>query len=117
VKRGELYRVRHPAGDPKRSRVFVVLSRDSIQRTTFPTIICAPVLRERHGLATEVNVGPSEGLKHASAIHCDSLVSVARTALTDYVGSLGADRLEELNRAIRIALAAECEEDVSTQGG
>jgi mRNA interferase MazF len=104
VKRGELYRVRHPKGDPKRSRVFVVVSRQSVIDSAFSTVTCAPVFSTRHGLATQVPIGVAEGLKHDSAIHCDELVSLAKLVLTDYVGSLAASRIPELDRALAIAL-------------
>lgn len=104
MKRGELYRVRHPKGDPKRSRVFVVVSRQSVIDSAFSTVTCAPVFSRRHGLATQVPVGVAEGLKHDSAIHCDELVSLAKSVLTDYVGSLAASRIRELDRALAVAL-------------
>lgn len=44
MKRGELYRVAHPsAQDPRRSRVFVVISRQVLIESRFSTVICAPV--------------------------------------------------------------------------
>ena len=104
MKRGELYRVRHPKGDPKRSRVFVVVSRQSVIDSAFATVTCAPVFSTRHGLSTQVPVGVAEGLKHDSAIHCDELVSLAKSVLTDYVGSLAASRIPELDRALAVAL-------------
>jgi mRNA interferase MazF len=104
VKRGELYRVRHPKGDPKRSRVFVVVSRQSVIDSAFSTVTCAPVFSTRHGLATQMPVGVAEGLKHDCAIHCDELVSLAKSVLTDYVGSLAASRIPELDRALAVAL-------------
>jgi len=53
VKRGDLYRVRHPGGgDPKRSRVFVVVRRQALVDSRFSTVICAPVYSRRDGLAT-----------------------------------------------------------------
>lgn len=104
MKRGELYRVRHPRGDPRRSRVFVVVSRTTLVDSAFSTVTCAPVYSARHGLSTQVPVGVDEGLKHESAIHCDELVSLPKSALTDFVGALSAGRLTELNRALSIAL-------------
>ena len=102
--RGELYRVRHPRGDPRRSRVFCIVSRAALIDSSFSTVTCAPIYSVRHGLSTQVNVGPDEGLKHESAIHCDELVSLPKSALTDYVGTLSESRLRELNRALAIAL-------------
>jgi mRNA interferase MazF len=104
VTRGELYRVRHPRGDPKRSRVFCVVSRSALIDSSFSTVTCAPIYSARHGLSTQVPVGPEEGLKHDSAIHCDELVSLPKSALTDYVGMLSEARLQELNRALAVAL-------------
>lgn len=49
-------------------------------------------------------MGPDEGLKHESAIHCDELVSLDRRVLTDWVGSLSHSKVTELNEALRIAL-------------
>ena len=105
MKRGDLYRVRHPGGgDPKRSRVFVVVSRQTLIDSRFSTVVCAPVYSRRDGLATQVEVGPDDGLKHASNVHCDALVSVHKTLLTDFVGSLDLERKRVLDQALRIAL-------------
>jgi mRNA interferase MazF len=104
VKRGELYRVRHPKGDPKRSRVFCVVSRSALVDSSFSTVTCAPVYSARHGLSTQVPVGVDEGLKHESAIHCDELVSLPKSVLTDYVGRLSPARMRQLNGALAIAL-------------
>ena len=108
MKRGDLYRVRRPGGgDPKRSRVFVVVSRQTLLDSRFSTVICAPVYTRREGLATEVAIGSAEGLKHDSSILCDALVSLPKSALTDFIGALSARRLRSLDDALRIALALE----------
>jgi mRNA interferase MazF len=52
-----------------------------------------------------VSIG--EGVKHESGIHCDELVSLPKTALTTFVGSLPARKLDELKRALRVALDVE----------
>ena len=105
MNRGDLYRVRKPGGnDPRKRRVFVVVSRQVLLESSYSTVICAPVYSTRSGLSTQVNVGPESGLKHDSAIHCDELVSIAKTRLTDFVGALAPSRLDALNRALAIAL-------------
>ena len=105
MKRGDLYRVRHPGGGrPKRSRVFVVVSRQALIDSRFSTVVCAPVYTRRDGLATQVEVGPDDGLKHESSVHCDALVSVPKTLLSDFVGSLDPERKRSLDRALAIAL-------------
>jgi mRNA interferase MazF len=105
MRRGELYRVRRPPGDPKPARVFVVVSRQALVDSSYSTVICAPVFAQFHGLPTQVDVGIPEGLKHESAIQCDGLVSLEKTRLTDYVGDLNSDKLTELDRALSVALA------------
>lgn len=106
MQRGDLYRVRRPgSGDPKESRVFVIVSRPTLIESRFSTVVCAPIYSRRDGLATEVEVGTDEGLKHESSIHCDALISIPKSALTDFVGSLSPVRLRLLDEALRVALA------------
>ena len=105
MKRGELYRVVHPtADDPKRFRVFVIVSRQLVIDSRFSTVICAPVYSAHDGLSSQVPVGPEEGLKHASSIHCDGLVSLPKTRLTNYVGSLSPQKMALLTDALKTAL-------------
>lgn len=104
MRRGDLYRVRKPSGDPKSHRVFVVASRQALIDSRFSTVICAPIYSRRDGLATQVNVGVESGLKHDSAIHCDELVSLPKGMLTDYVGSLTLPARLLLAQALQVAL-------------
>ena len=105
MKRGELYRVTHPsARDPRKHRVFVVVSRQVLIDSRFSAVICAPIYSTHDGLSTQVLVGVEEGLKHDSSIHCDELVSLPKSALTHYVGTLTPSKIEALNQALRIAL-------------
>ncbi len=104
MKRGELYRVYRPGSDPKLDRTFVIVSRQVLIDSKFSTLVCAPVFSSGQGLSTQVAVGPDEGLKHPSWIMCDNLVSLSKSDLTQFVGSLPASKLAELNRALRMAL-------------
>ena len=82
----------------------MVVSRQVLIESRFSTVICAPVYTAYDGLSTQIQVGVSGGLKHASGIHCDELVSLPKTMLTDYVGSLSAGQLQKLDVALRMAL-------------
>ncbi len=104
MKRGELYRVTNPSSDPKKHRVFVVVSRQELIETHFSTVICAPIYSVHDGLSTQVLVGIEEGLKHDSSIHCDALMSLQKSILTDYIGVLSPTKMQALNRSLRIAL-------------
>jgi mRNA interferase MazF len=108
LKRGNLYRVSKPGHeDPKKFRVFVVVSRQTVIDSRFSTVICAPVYSRHDDLSTQVRVGQEEGLKHDSSIHCDELVSLPKSALTHFVASLPEEKINELNEALTIALALE----------
>jgi mRNA interferase MazF len=80
------------------------VSRSTLIESSFSTLTCAPVYTTHHGLSTQVSVGLEEGLKHDSAIHCDELVSLRKSVLTDFVGTLSDTQIEGLNRALAIAL-------------
>ena len=106
MRRGDLFRVRRPgAADPKRSRVFAVVSRQALIDSRISTVVCAPVYTRRDGLATQVELGAEDGLKHESSIHCDALVSLPKSILTDFVASLVPLRIRVLDQALRVALA------------
>jgi len=105
LRRGELYRVMRPSSrDPKKFRVFVIVSRQILIDSRFSTVICAPVYTAYEGLSTQVLVGIDEGLKHDSAIHCDELVSLPKAMLTNYIGNLSPNRMQALEIALKIAL-------------
>ena len=105
MKRGDFYRVGRPsARDPKKSRVFVVVSRQILIDSKFSTVVCAPVYSKRHGISTQVQVGIEEGLKHESSIYCDELVSLPKYMLTQFVGSLSASKVPALDGALVSAL-------------
>ncbi len=74
MRRGELYRVFRPSRDDPRRSRVLVL------------------------------VGVDEGLKQPSAIHCDALVSLPKSTLTNYVGTLPPAKIPQLDRALAIAL-------------
>jgi len=107
MRRGELYRVQEPTDDPKPCRTFVIVSRQTLIDSRFPTVICAPVFTRGHGFSTQVSVGIDEGLKHESWILCDNLVSLRKVLLTSFVGCLSHAKMRELDRALKMALSLE----------
>lgn len=62
----------------------------------------------RHdGLSTQVQIGIDEGLKHESSIHCDELVSLPKSALTQFVGRLDDLTIGKLKHALAKAIDIE----------
>jgi mRNA-degrading endonuclease toxin of MazEF toxin-antitoxin module len=74
---GPPYVRRLGGGDPRQSRVFVVVSRLTLIDSRFSSILC------------------------------DALVTLPKSALTDFIGGLPAELLRALNDALRIALVLE----------
>jgi mRNA-degrading endonuclease toxin of MazEF toxin-antitoxin module len=50
-----------------------------------------------------VAVGPSEGLKHDSAVNLDHIQTVERARLVSFVGSLDAAQMRLVCRALAVA--------------
>ncbi len=108
MKRGDLYRVyKGNKIDPREFRVFVVVSRQTVIDSTFSTVTCAPVYSRWDELSTQIPISIEAGLKYDSAIHCDELISLPKAMLTNYIGSLSSNQVEELNLALKIALDIE----------
>ena len=104
--RGEIYRTaeRSPERGGKPG-FYVVVSRSFIaQNDDISTVVCAPVYSQVLGLSSEVVVGPEEGLARVSSVRCDFLTLMFKRKLTQFVASLPPRKLEELNRAIAVAL-------------
>jgi mRNA interferase MazF len=91
--------------NPKRYRVFVIVSRQVLIDSKFSTVICAPIYSSFEGLSSQVSVGIDEGLKHDSSIYCDELISIPKKSLTNFIGTLSAEKLIQLDKALSIALA------------
>jgi mRNA interferase MazF len=101
ITRGSIWTVVLPA--PAGLRPVVVLTRD----VAFPVltkVTVVEVTRTIHGLRTEVELGPDEGLDHDCAANCDNINTVPQQSLRKRVGELGPKKLDELGRAVRTAL-------------
>jgi mRNA interferase MazF len=96
--------VKPSSRDPKKYRVFVIVSRQILVDSRFSTLICAPVYTSYDGISTQVPVGIDEGLKHESGIHCDELISLHKSQLTHYIGCLSPAKLRFLNKSLGIAV-------------
>lgn len=103
--RGEIYRTADRA--PERGGkpgFYVVVSRAFIaENEDVSTVICAPVYSEVLGLATEVVLGPADGLPRTSAVRCDFLALMFKRKLTGFVSSLSPRKRTELDRALAVA--------------
>ncbi len=68
-------------------------------------VTIAPITRTMRGIASEVQVGPDEGLPEPCVINRDTIASVPRTVLNPIpVGMLDLTKRVALDRALRYAL-------------
>ena len=100
VNRGEIWRLHRP--HPDKRRPVVVISRPSLI-PLLHTVIVAPVTSTVRGTPAEVPVGVEEGLKQASCVNLCNLLTVPRSDLNGFVGTLGPDKMRRLCRALAIA--------------
>lgn len=108
MKRGDLYRVYKGSNhDTKKFRVFVVVSRQALIDSKFSTVICAPIYSRFDGLSTQIEVDTEDGLKKTSSIFCDELLSIEKSRLTDFIGTLGKPKLDRLKKCLEIAVGIE----------
>lgn len=106
MRRGDVYRTQHRIAERgDKPGYYVIVSRGFIVgNDDISTVICAPVYGEILGLATEVVIGPEEGVPRSSAVRCDFLMLMFKDTLTTRVGRLSHSRLVELNDALARAL-------------
>jgi mRNA interferase MazF len=101
IARGDIRLFRFP--EPDKQRPVLVLTRESIiDRLSRVTI--APLTSTVRGVASEVVLGPDDGMKNTCAINLHNIVTVPKAGLGRLVVSLNARRLEQVCAAIAFAL-------------
>lgn len=91
-------------GPPAGRRPVCVVTRDAAISVLL-SITCAPITRTIRGIASEVGVGPAQGLPERAVINCDNLMTIPVAALDPKpIGRLDAGARAELDRALRYAL-------------
>lgn len=80
-------------------RPALILTRRSAHHLlTWLTV--APITSTIRGLASEVPVGPRNGLDHDSVVSCDNITTVRQSSVGDTIGLLFDDQEQALARAI-----------------
>ncbi len=83
----------------KRRPVLIVTRSDAVSLLTW--IVVAPVTRTIRRIPTEVRLGASHGLPEECVASFDNLQPIRRSFLTQRVGVLGIEQLDEICRALR----------------
>jgi len=82
----------------KRRPALVLTRQSKLYLLTWVTV--APITTTIRGIASEVRVGPRNGLDYDSVISCDNITTVRKEAIGDPIGLLFDDQEAELARAI-----------------
>jgi mRNA interferase MazF len=100
VKRGEVWWAELPS--PVGSRPIGILTRDSVLQS-IGAIVVALVTRTVRQLPTEVVLGRRQGLPVRCVANLDNLLTVPRHRLKRLMGACDADKIADLNQAIKAA--------------
>lgn len=102
MRRGEVYWA--DLGPPAGRRPVLVVSRT----TAIPVLsalVTAPITRTIRGIASEVKLGPEEGLPEECVASCDNLLTVPKDRLDgEPLGEVSLRKVMDLDRALRFAL-------------
>lgn len=102
VARNEIYWA--DLGPPAGRRPVCVLTRDAAA-AVLGAVTCAPITRTIRGIASEVDIGPPQGLPEPCVISCDNIITVPVGDLDRApVGQLDEMKRAQLDQALRYAL-------------
>ena len=101
VARGDIRPFRFPQSD--KQRPVLVLTRDSII-DRLSRITVSPVTSTIRGVASEVVLGPDDGMKDACAVNLHNIVTVPRAGLGRLVVTLDGRKMDQVCSAIAFAL-------------
>jgi mRNA interferase MazF len=101
VRRAEIWWAELPA--PAGSRPVVILTREAVVNT-IGSIVVTLVTRTQRGLPTEILLGRRQGLPVPCVANLDNLLTVPRARLKRLMGACDAEKVTELNEAIKTAL-------------
>lgn len=98
LQRGEIWM--YAFAPPDKRRPVLVLSRPVLLRQPLHQVTVASVTSALRGHPGEVVIGIEEGLKQTSAINLINVHTVPRSALRQYVGSVGPEKMQQVCRAL-----------------
>ena len=101
MKRGEIWWVNFPL--PAGRRPAVLVSRNQAYRVR-AAVTVVPLTRTVRNIASEVPLGPVDGVPRTSVANADDVTTVPKTRLEEYLTTLAPAKLTSLERAIKFSL-------------
>lgn len=104
MKRGEVWWVEQP--EPIGRRPVVLLSRDEAYEVR-NAVTVAQVTTTIRNIPVEVPLDENDGLPQKCVVNLDTIATFRKAVLTKRISSLRADKIEQINKAIKFALGLE----------
>ena len=102
MRRGEIRWYRFAR--PDKRRPVLILTRDSVI-PSLAEVTVAPLTTTIRDIPSEVVLSREDGPPRECAVNCDHLQTVPRSRLGGPIGSLSTDKMEQVAKAVRFALA------------
>lgn len=102
MKRGEIWWAEQP--EPVGKRPVVLLSRDEAYEVR-NAITVAQITTTIRDIPVEVYLDEKNGLPKKCVINLDSMTTIRKTIITKRICSLRPEKIEQINAAIKFALA------------
>ena len=97
--RGEIWWAATPGGE----RPVLVLTRDPVA-DRIGAVVVAACTRTVRGVRSELSLGPEDGMPEPCVVSFDNLHTVRRSLFRRRITGLSRDRLDEVFRALNVAL-------------
>lgn len=104
MNRGEIWQFEFHR--PDKRRPVVILTRQEMI-PYLHTVTVAPITRTIRGVPSEVLVGLDEGLREPSAINFHHMVTVPKSGLHHFVGTISPAKMRQIQAAMCFALGFE----------
>jgi len=104
VRRGEIWWAELPP--PAGRRPVLLLSRDEAYAVR-ELVTVAPVTTRMRHIASEVPLGPRDGLPQPCVVNLDTISTIARRSLRERLTALSSEKLKEAEVALHFALGLE----------
>ena len=101
MKRGEIWWAKIPL--PAGKRPVILLSRDESYNIR-KLVTIAPITTRIRGIASEISLGPEDGLPRKCVANLDTITTIPKSFLFEQTGLLSPGKMQSLDNAIHFAL-------------
>lgn len=100
MRRGEVWWLELPK---EKRRPFLIVTRD-LMVERLDKVLAVPTTRRARGIPTEVPLDADDGMPTSCVVSLDNMQLIPRAYCTRRITTLGPERLEQVCRALRIAI-------------